>query len=353
MKRAVFLLGGLGSAFSVALSGEVASDCPCPEVGVASQHSLLVTSLSLLDQTSRLDVRQDQPGSGGLSATELKARFGQAQKEHPRLSLLQAAHSSLACLDDRLEEPSLTAPGGELGEFTTALAAYLQEKDGLSGSHPNQEVVDSLLAKYVETVPSTRPIVFCTDERALQRIAAELPTANLDLNAPSEHLQAAGLLDKLTEPASQGDSHFRLLLEDPVRYELHPQLGPMVLRAFFQLLWAQNQDRHKSPKLQLRVLRGEPDPQAFVEVSCNGACGDAVAALVPSAGPVLASQLAAPLPRRRGLAAFFARASRSTPRKVSEQSLLARIDQLALLALESTGSRIAAGLPFFTLTYSP
>ncbi|OLP76520.1 hypothetical protein AK812_SmicGene43533, partial [Symbiodinium microadriaticum] len=136
-------------------------------------------------------------------------------------------------------------------------------------------------------VPASRPIVFCTDERALKQIASELPTANLDLNAPSPHLQAAGLLEKLTEPKSQGDSHFRLLLEDPGRYELHPQLAPMVLRAFYRLLWLQNQDlgQRASPKLRLRILSGEPDPQAFLDVSCQGrACHDSLAAVAPNAG---------------------------------------------------------------------
>eukprot|EP00439_Symbiodinium_sp_Y106_P083167 s109_g23.t1 len=207
----------------------------------------------------------------------------------------------------------------------------------------------------VPTVPASRPMVFCTDERALKQIASQLPTANLDLNAPSPHLQAAGLLEKLTEPKSQGDSHFRLLLEDPGRYELHPQLAPMVLRAFYRLLWLQNQDlgQRGSPKLQLRVLSGEPDPQAFLDVSCQGACHDSLAAVAPGAGPALTSQLQAALPRRRSLAAFFSRASRSTPRKVSEQNLLDRIDHLALLALETTGSRIAMELDVVIIGNGP
>lgn len=350
---------------AVALSADATgNDCPCPaQAAAAAQQSLLEAS-SVLGEASRLDVRQEQQGSGGLSAQDVAARFGGsrlsevalAEEQRHRGSLLRAAETTLACLDDRISEPALTTPGGELGEFTTALAAYLQEKDGSSGSPPNQEVVDSLLGKYLDTVPASRPIVFCTDERALKQIASELPTANLDLNAPSPHLQAAGLLEKLTEPKSQGDSHFRLLLEDPGRYELHPQLAPMVLRAFYRLLWLQNQDlgQRASPKLRLRILSGEPDPQAFLDVSCQGrACHDSLAAVAPNAGPALTSQLEAALPRRRSLAAFFSRASRSTPRKVSEQNVLERIDQLALLALESTGSRIAAGLPFFTLTYTP
>ncbi|CAJ1426904.1 unnamed protein product [Effrenium voratum] len=184
-------------------------------------------------------------------------------------------------------------------------------------------------------VPSARPVTFYTDEKALHRVEALLPTASLDLEAPSEHQLEAGLLERLAEPESQGDRHFRYLLEQPSEYGLPGALAPMVLKAFYQQLW------RRSPKLRLRVLRGESDPQAFLDVSCRGCVG--TPALKPSKGPALVSQLSAPAPRRAELARLFARASRSTSRKVGEKQLLQRIEELGFLALEKTGSRMAAG----------
>ncbi|OLP76518.1 hypothetical protein AK812_SmicGene43535 [Symbiodinium microadriaticum] len=156
LKRTASLLGGIGSVLAVALSADATgNDCPCPaQAAAAAQQSLLEAS-SVLGEASRLDVRQEQQGSGGLSAQDVAARFGGSrlsEEQRHRGSLLRAAETTLACLDDRISEPALTTPGGELGEFTTALAAYLQEKDGSSGSPPNQEVVDSLLGKYLDTV---------------------------------------------------------------------------------------------------------------------------------------------------------------------------------------------------------
>eukprot|EP00913_Durusdinium_trenchii_P001382 g1279.t1 len=197
-----------------------------------------------------------------------------ALQEQSHRARVQAV-GSLACLDDRIDEPVLATPGGELGEFTVALAAYMQEK--ASNGSPSQEVVDSLFSNYLETVPKSRTIALCTDQKALQRLAAELSTGNLDL----QDWQHFG-------------SHFS--------------------------------------QLQLRVLRGEADPQAFLEVSCQK-CGG-LPALTPSEGPwsfcapklrgdrgpALVSQLDAPLARRDELASFFAKASRSTPQKVKASS---------------------------------
>eukprot|EP00439_Symbiodinium_sp_Y106_P082886 s109_g22.t1 len=156
MKRTASLLGGLGSALAVALSADATgNDCPCSTKAAAAAQQSLLEASSVLGEASRLDIRQELQGSGGLSAQDVAARFGGSrlsEEQHHRGLLLRAAETTLACLDDRILEPALTTPGGELGEFTTALAAYLQEKDGSSGSPPNQEVVDSLLGKYLDTV---------------------------------------------------------------------------------------------------------------------------------------------------------------------------------------------------------
>jgi len=344
MKLVGALLGGFHTVLGISVS-DAKQGCPCQEGSVPPQ-SLIETASHNLHRLSSVEIRQEHQGSGGLSLPELHERYGSVElSEEQRHRALVLANSSLDCLDDRVDQPVLATPGGELGEFALALAAYMQEKD--SHNSPNQEVVDSLFANYLETVPVSRRISLCTDQKALQRVAADLSIGHLDLQAPSKHLKTSGLLEKLAQPESQGDRHFRLLLEHPGEYNLPPGLAEAVLKAFYQQLWQQEAG---SSKLQLRMLQGEADPQAFLEVSCQK-CGG-IPALIPREGPVLVSQLDAPLQRRQELAAFFARASRSTPRKVGAKALYQRIEQLALLALDKTGSHIAAGLPFYTLNYS-
>merc|ERR1719506_1357432 len=173
-------------------------------------------------------------------------------------------------MDDRVTKASIFTPGGDFGEFVLALASYLQERDPTEQMLPTQEVVDELLMKYLETIPSSRPMIHCTDDRAIQHLEAEAPLENLDLRSPPDHAKAS-LLKQLTEVENHGDSHIRLLLKKPEWFQLSEYLVPMAVKSFYTLLWQQNSDP-KSPlyqqsKLKLEVLVGQSDPVAFLEVS--------------------------------------------------------------------------------------
>jgi hypothetical protein len=224
---------------------------------------------------------------------------------------------------------------------------------------PSQEVVDALLLKYLETIPSSRPMVHCTDDRAISHLEAEMPLENLDLSAPPDHAKTT-LLQKLTEVENHGDSHIRLLLKKPEWFQLNEYLVPMAVKAFYNLLWQQNTDAksplNKSPKLQLEVLVGQSDPQGFLEVSSGELChsGGLAPMLTPRTPQrsVLISHLDAVSLRRQELASFFTRIANASPRKINKAQLHQRMDRHGWLALETTGSRIANGLPFYTLTYS-
>mmetsp|Transcript_8546 Transcript_8546/g.26784 ORF Transcript_8546/g.26784 Transcript_8546/m.26784 type:complete len:278 (+) Transcript_8546:3-836(+) len=276
------------------------------------------------------------------------------------VSLAPVAGTSFMCLDDRVTEPSLATPGGDLGEFILALSTYMQERDTSGGTNPVQEAVDAFLMHYVESLPATRPLVHCTDDRAVQHLEAALPAENLDLRSPPEHAKQAGLLQKLTEVENQGDSHIRLMLKQPEWFQLHQLLVPMVLRSFYGLLWMQHQDPTSSlyaaPKLKLQILSGVSNPQAFFEVTSSALCeGSGIAPMMtPRQGShaVLISHIDAVSLRRRELAAFFARVANATPRKLDVEKMHQRLDRHGWLALETTGSRLASNLPFFTLTYT-
>merc|ERR1719408_841490 len=104
---------------------------------------------------SKVKIRQDHNGQSGLTLMDVGAIYGglalsKAQRE--MVTLGSVAMTSLQCLDDRVTEPSIGTPGGDLGEFILALSSYLAERDASGEAMPTQEVVDALLQKYVESV---------------------------------------------------------------------------------------------------------------------------------------------------------------------------------------------------------
>eukprot|EP00929_Paragymnodinium_shiwhaense_P008984 TRINITY_DN112990_c0_g1_i1.p1 TRINITY_DN112990_c0_g1~~TRINITY_DN112990_c0_g1_i1.p1 ORF type:complete len:538 (+),score=137.27 TRINITY_DN112990_c0_g1_i1:132-1745(+) len=332
-----------------------ASTCTCEQEQAGPQCKL-----------TKVIVHEDHSGTG-MALADVSAVYGGNEPmltdpQRAMVTLARVSETPFMCLDDRITKPSMATPGGDLGEFVLALASYYQERDP-SGSTgvPTQEAVNSMLLKYVTMLPPSRPIVFCTDERAVAHLEAVLPAENLDLQSPPRHAMEAGLLEKMVDVESQGDSHFRLMLKRPEWYQLDDYLVPMVIKAFYSMLWKQQQDPnfvlYRSPRLKLEVLpRPEPSsPQAFLEVSSGNICHESGLAplITPRDGVrnVLVSHLDAVSHRREELAAFFARVANATPLKLDKGRLHERLDRHGLLALEATGSRIAAGLPFYTLEY--
>lgn len=58
--------------------------------------------------------------------------------------------------------------------------------EGDTSERVRTQQVDSMFAKYIDSLPAGRPIVLCTDEMALQHLEDELPLENLDLNNPTD-----------------------------------------------------------------------------------------------------------------------------------------------------------------------
>lgn len=364
----------------IAGSAPAPARCPCkdeassPNDNVSTVKSLDVSNGTANDKNpmfvdlchiAKVVVNQDHPsdsGTGGMSLADVTAIYGGGgaggltADQRGRVVLGEVHKTSLMCLDDRLTEPSMSTPGGDLGEFALALSSYQKLK---GDKQMSQALVDSLLLQYIGTLPGDRRLVHCTDERALRHLETTLPAENLDLRSPPWHAKEAGLLDRLTEVDNQGDSHFRLMLKQPEWYELSKDLTPMVLKSFYKLLWQQHQDStsslYKTPRLHLQVLTGQSSPQAFFEVSSCAACQEH--GIAPMLTPrnehraVLVSHLDAASTRREELATFFSRAASATPIKIDREKLHTRLNRHGWLALETTGSRIAAGLPFYTLDY--
>jgi hypothetical protein len=345
----------VAAPLSAAQADESVKECNCD--GKSAANAVDATC-----SISKVTVHQDHAANAGMSLAGISAIWGSttlSQEQREKIVLGKVSETSFSCLDDRVSRASFFTPGGDLGEFILALSSYLQERDPTGRMLPSQEVVDALLLKYLQTIPATRPMIHCTDDRAVAHLEAEIPLEGLDLSSPPRHAQAS-LLQKLIEVENHGDSHIRLLLKKPEWFQLNQYLAPMAIKSFYHLLWDQNTNDqsplHASPKLKLEVLVGQSDPQAFLEVSSGELCHNSgVAPMLTPHTPqraVLISHLDAVSLRRKELAAFFTRIANASPRKINKDQLHQRLDRHGWLALETTGSRVASGLPFYTLTYT-
>jgi len=353
--------GERGPAQLMQASSASVSAAPSPSQAPPAECKCIDTTDTTCS-VSKVAVRQDHTAAAGISLADVSAIWGSntlSQEQRQKVVLAKVSETSFQCLDDRVAEASIYTPGGDLGEFILALSSYLQERDPTGNVRPSQDDVNLLLMKYLETIPSSRPLIHCTDDRAISHLEAEMPLENLDLRSPPDHAKES-LLKKLTEAENHGDSHIRMLLKKPEWFQLNEFLVPMALKSFYTLLWQQSADPrsplNRAPKLKLEVLVGQQDPVGFLEVSSGELChSGGVAPMLIARTPqrsVLVSHLDAVSLRREELAAFFARIANASPRKINRDQLHQRLDRHGWLALETTGSRVAAGLPFYTLTYS-
>ena len=129
-------------------------------------------------------------------------------------------------MDDRVERAVLATPGGDVGEFILALDAY---RDLTPQREISQHMVDTWLEAYLKSLPEGRQMVLCTDDAALQHLRAELQDETLSLAEP-----APRVLPELTlavqEFANVGDSHLRLMLQDPQNYHVDASLVPLLTK---------------------------------------------------------------------------------------------------------------------------
>eukprot|EP00397_Hematodinium_sp_SG-2012_P040464 GEMP01044345.1.p1 GENE.GEMP01044345.1~~GEMP01044345.1.p1 ORF type:complete len:351 (+),score=80.69 GEMP01044345.1:117-1169(+) len=298
----------------------------------------------------------DEPPSPGLSYADIIHFLGTGPVSNS-MRMVRVDSVPLTCIDDRVPTASLATPGGDLGEFILGLDTYvdslpLTDDDGIAPVQHQltDRMVRIFLQKYLESIPNDRAFVHCTDDRAIRHLEQQVQFENLDLTAPPERLKES-LLAHLTDAENQGDSHIRLLLKHPEWYHVDPQLVPMVVRAFYNLLWTR-----QAPHVSLLILQGNSNPSAFLEISTNKKC-EAVG-MAPIIDPrslsgraAFVSHMTAATVRRSEIAEFFARIANATPHKMDKTSLKDRMDRHGYMALDTTGKRIAEGLPFYSVAY--
>lgn len=96
------------------------------------------------------------------------------------VEMADVAYQKFACMDDRIAEPSLLTPGGDLGEFLLGLSILV------NGNSQQPLVIDAagitdIMSRYVQNLPPNRRFYHCNDDSSVTHLEKDLSVVGLDL----------------------------------------------------------------------------------------------------------------------------------------------------------------------------
>jgi len=263
--------------------------------------------------------------------------------------MLKLKKQLFSCLDGRSNTPIIGTPGGDAGEFILALMVY---EDLLGGGRKlSQDIVDLFFTKYLQIMKQPK-FIMCTDDSSISHIEKDLATEGINILNPRQNIMQ-DILNTAIKAENIGDLHLKMMLKYPYQFSIRKEIFEMFIVSFYNVLWNKNSDISK--KLELRILSGNHDENAFIEVRSEEACQRAKLAPLFSSkyhknnNMVFINHLDASEIRRYQLAKYFADKVNHHQDSVDEKVMYGRLKHHGLIALEITGSYIAKGLPFYTI----
>lgn len=94
--------------------------------------------------------------------------------------MVDVGYQKFACMDDRIAEPSLLTPGGDLGEFLLGLNILTNSNSQNPLAIDTQGIVD-MMTRYVQSLPPTRRFYHCNDDLSVSHLEKTLSLVGLDL----------------------------------------------------------------------------------------------------------------------------------------------------------------------------
>lgn len=326
--------------------------CDCnPTTPEVTPKKKLISGPLICDP-KKLDIKNEMKGEGA-SLQDIKSLVGEIDS----LTYVQASYTSFRCLDGRYNEPVLAVPGGDAGEFITALSVFedlINNNEKEEKRILNKEDIEYLFKDYLRYM---KPDFFsmCTDYNAVVEIEKELLIEGLNIVRPRANL-IDPLLNVIASYKNLGDAHLRLLLKYPELYGIRKELVEDFIRVFFKTLWNKEGETNEiySSKINLDILNGEHSESAFVEVRSNDSCQNLqLAPLIKTKDKkisVFVDHLDAVSFLREDLAKFFSEKATMFDAKIDSEIMHKRLNHHGFVSLETTGSFIAKGLPFDTIT---
>lgn len=333
----------------IRLNGEsYRTNCDCEDPDASSQCHAPV----------RLRVHQEDFNSNlGLDKDDIHALLGKPQS----MVMMRAYRTSFADIDSRETHVSLCTPGGDFGEFLSALAVY--ESMLGAGTELEEAQVGEILGEWLSDLSA--PMYLATDEDAVDHLEKNLHVGGetgvvvgLKIGDPEDHLEEE-LLKDLVKPANQGSYYLKGVLAEPHKFYVRAELVHHAVRGVYRALWnkqARGSDGVLlSSKVNLQVLQGKPEPRAWLNFRGNHACEEEhkfpgfagrthrgfQSMQVYVSHPAAATQL------RRTLAKFFT--GIDPPVKATAAEFAARLNRAGRWNTELTAEALGHEIPFYTI----
>lgn len=213
-----------------------------------------------------------------LTADSAEAEVGIAEKNVAQRGIVQFADpdkSSWSCIDGRTKNVVFGTPGGDTGEFVTALSPVLKAARIPQGdlSSTTQE----LFLKYMdEIVTKSRPFYMHTDEKSMDAAKAffteKFPDRKfgkmLDADAETQDFLAS---EVATGAGFTGCGHLKLMMGNPRGYGVPKEVSTSLILAFFQYSWGVRDGKtdihaHDHGKLDHKILPGAHEEIGILQV---------------------------------------------------------------------------------------
>lgn len=181
--------------------------------------------------------------------------------------------TTFSCIDGRNDEKSMTAPGGDFGEFLIGLQTYLYHVDSLK---PSKEFLHAIFERYLKEVATPdRPFYFHTSKHRLDHMFEHLDIEPKPVILPESEPPKADLwYEAFRKSQFQGCGLIRYMISNYTEFRISDEnLVPNMLEVFLKYWWTA--DPQKKSLIKFDILQGDPDPQAIVTIDNAGpGCSD-------------------------------------------------------------------------------
>lgn len=154
--------------------------------------------------------------------------------------------STWSCIDGRTEGAVFGTPGGDTGEFLTALAPVLK-----AANVPKNEIAattSELFFQYMDEIATTkRPFYMHTDQKSMDAALAffeeNYPGKKFGKMLDADEVTQKFLNDEVASAAAfTGCGHLKLMMGDPTGYGVPFEASTSMIQSFFQYAWGHRSD---------------------------------------------------------------------------------------------------------------